>query len=148
MLIRYSFIAVVFYLTTISCLDFGEDVVTTDLTEEQLSGCIMLFHIREDIAIEPVGLKALCSGIDDAYWFKFETDVSDPMMIFDSIYIPADSLDRQVSFYQNEELPQWWDTRNRIFTGGTVLLNNGSVMTVGYQQEATRIICYIFYHEM
>ena len=133
---------------TMSCLDFGEDIVTADLTQEQLNSCRMLFHIREDVAVEPVGLKALCSGIDDAYWFKFATDASDPMMIFHELHVPTDSLNGQVSFYQHEDLPEWWDTRNRIFTGGTIPLNNGSIMTVGYQQEPDRIICYIFYHEI
>ncbi len=132
---------------TLSCLDFGEDLVTTDLTQEQLNSCRTLFHIREDVVIEPVGLKLIGSGIDDAIWFKFEADVSDPLMIFQTAYVPSDSLDGQATFYQSEDLPHWWDTRNRIFTGGTVPLNSGSVMTVGYQQEPDRIICYIFYHE-
>ncbi len=148
MQIRYFFYALTLSLITLSCLDFGEDIVTTDLTQEQLRGCRMLFHIREDVAIEPAGLKAQCSGIDNVYWFKFQTDVSDPMMIFNALHVPADSLDGQVSFYQYEDLPQWWDTRNRIFTGGTISLNNGSAMTVGYQQEPDRIICYILYHDM
>ncbi len=131
-----------------ACLDFGENILTTELTRDQLNSCRSLFHICEEAEIEPVGLRILGSGIDDAVWFKFEADVPEPGMIFHKDVVPEDLLTGQVSFYQYDDMPQWWDTRNRIFTGGTVTLESGSVMKIGYQQEPDRIICYIYYHEM
>lgn len=121
--------------------------MTTELTPQQLQSCITSFHIREEAEIVPLGLKVLGSGIDDAIWFKFETDSPDPSLIFQTEFVPAETLQGETSFFGWEDMPEWWDTRNRVFSGGTVTLEYGSVMSIGFQQEPDRIICYIFYHE-
>jgi len=129
------------------CLNFGDDIETVDPTEEQIAFCRSAMHIAEGVVIEPLGLKIMGSGIDDAVWFKFRTGESDFSLIFDGSSVPSDSLAGTVSFYATDGLPEWWDTGSRTFTGGTVFLGGGVWMTAGFLREVDGTVCYIFWHE-
>lgn len=143
---RYLFMTLLL-LSGTGCLNFGSDIETNSPTEEQITFCREVMHISDGIDIEPLGIRILGSGIDDAVWFKFETAESDLSALFDEEFVPADSLEGDVTFHSGEEMPEWWDAGNRTFTGGTVPLQGGTWITVGFQKEENRTICYVFWHE-
>jgi hypothetical protein len=104
-------------------------------------------NISDDLVFEPLGLKILGSGIDGAVWFAFKTEETDYTRFFNSELIPADSLTNAVSLPWDSTMPEWWNTRNRTFTGGTISLAAGKWITVGFSPTEGGTVCYIFWHE-
>ncbi len=129
------------------CLNFGEDVLTSEPTPAQVEYCRAELHLMAGLEIEPIGLKIIGSGIDDAVWFVFRTTESDHSLIFDPSVIPADSLRGRVAFFWDESMPEWWDTENRTFEGGTLALPAGKWITAGFAPAGNGTICYVFWHE-
>ncbi len=136
-----------FLILTTGCLDFGEDIVTTNPTAEQLEFCETVMHLNEELVYEPIGLKILGSGIDDAVWFCFTTKETDISKIFISEYIPPDSLNKAINIYSPDNLPNWWDTANKNLTGDTFELTGGTFISIGIAKNNTGYTIYIFWHE-
>jgi len=144
---RFQIITLTTALLCIGCLEFGTDVETQSPSEEQLAFCVSAMHLNSSLEYTPVGLKIIGSGIDDAAWFMFTTPETNPAMLFDSCFIPADSLFGRVSFYSPENMPQWWDAGNRTFSGGSIPIEFGRHITAGYRFEEDRMVVYIFWNE-
>lgn len=129
------------------CLNFGEDVLTSEPTPEQVEYCRTTLHIAEGLEIEPLGLKILESGIDTAVWFVFRSPETDRALYFEPGVAPPDSLHERVTLPWDESMPQWWNTRDRTFVGWTVELPVAKWMTVGFQPTSDGTLCYVFWHE-
>ena len=139
--------AIVFSLLASGCLDFGDDIITDSPTADQLAFCETVMHLNEDLRYEPIGFKIIGSGIDDAVWFSFHTDETDPVSIFDSGFIPVDSLRGDVDMYSPEDMPLWWDPQGKELAGGVVALDGGRFMTVGIHRKEEGATVYIFWCE-
>lgn len=144
---RKTCIIIFLLISSPGCLSFGEDVLTENPTVEQLEYCRATLHIRDGIEIEPLGLKVLGSGIDDAVWFKFAVKETDPGLIFDPEAVPADSLGDPVSFFDPQDMPDWWDGGEYHLTGGTVSTGIGEYLRVAFRREGDSLILYVFWNE-
>ena len=71
-------------LVLAGCLDFGEDEETTTPTVKQVARCRAKMYLKKSMKLTPLGLRLEGSGIDDAIWFKFRTDVAGPAETFDT----------------------------------------------------------------
>jgi len=136
-----------FLILTTGCLDFGEDIVTTNPTAEQLEFCETVMHLNEELVYEPIGLKILGSGIDDAVWFCFTTQETDISKIFLPEYIPSDSLNKEINIYSPENLPNWWDITDKDLIGGTFEITGGTFISIGIARNNIGYTIYIFWHE-
>ncbi len=134
-------------LLTMGCLDFGEDIVTTNPTQEQLDFCKTVMYLNDELSYEPIGLKILGSGIDDAIWFCFTTGETDISKIFLSEFISPDSLNEEINIYSPENMPNWWDITDKNLTGNAFELPGGTFMSIGMEKNNNGHIVYIFWHE-
>lgn len=144
---RSFFIFLSLLLLTAGCLDFGSDTVTENPSPTQLIYCETVMHINEDLAYQPLGLKIIGSGIDDAVWFCFETEETDPSLIFDENFVSPDSLSSGVSIYVPENMPAWWDAKEADLYGGVFSLSAGKHMTVGIDRKENSSTVYVFWNE-
>lgn len=140
-------IALCICILAAGCLDFGDDIETENPTPEQLAYCQTIMHLNDKLQYDPAGLKILGSGIDDAVWFCFRTDETDPAFIFDTTFISPDSLSGFVSVYAPEDIPDWWDPQEKELVGGVVPLRWSRFMTVGMELKDSGTTVYIFWHE-
>ena len=129
------------------CLDFGEDEQTTTPTKDQLSRCRVEMYLKPSMKITPLGYKLEGSGIDDAIWFKFKTDVSDLKEIFDSKVVDTSKLKDGFAFAHDMDGVKWWDTKGKDFLGGQVELPNARFMNVGIEKNDDGYLVYIMWHE-
>ena len=136
-----------FLLLTTGCLDFGDDITTTNPTQEQLDFCKAVMYLNEELVYEPIGLKILGSGIDDAVWFCFTTEETDISKIFLSEYISSDSLNKTINIYSPASMPSWWDITDKNLTGNTFELPGGTYISIGLAMNKNGIIVYIFWHQ-
>ncbi|MCD4706651.1 MAG: hypothetical protein K8S62_02825 [Candidatus Sabulitectum sp.] len=140
-------VAIVILIAAAGCLDFGDDIETNNLTDEQIAYCQTIMHLNDQLQYDPNGLKILGSGIDDAVWFCFHTEETDPAFIFDTTFVSLDSLSGSVSIYSPEDIPDWWDSQEKELVGGVVPLQWGRFMTVGMERKESGTTVYIFWHE-
>ncbi len=140
-----AFLAI--FLLIAGCLDFGSDTVTENPTSEQLNYCEAIMHIKDDLLYRPLGLKIIGSGIDDAVWFCFQTEETDPAEIFDADFVHPDSLHSSVSIYTPEDIPLWWNAADEDLFGGVFSFSGGRYMTVGIDRQENDCTVYIFWNE-
>jgi len=136
-----------FLLQTTGCLDFGDDIETTDPTAEQLQFCKTVMYLNDELIYEPIGLKILGSGIDDAVWFCFTTKETDISKIFLPEYISPDSLTKAIDIYSPENMPNWWNIMDKNLSGNTIELPGGTFMSIGIEKNNNGHIVYIFWHQ-
>jgi len=137
-------------LITISftgCLDFGNNEETTSPTEAQVERCRAEMYLNPSMKITPLGFKLEGSGIDDAIWFKFETDITDLHQIFDSNIVDSYKFENDyTSIYEVNGL-DWWDVKEKKLIGGQVELPNVRFMNVGIEKKEKGYVVYIMWHE-
>jgi len=137
-------------LITISftgCLDFGNNEETTSPTEVQVERCRAEMYINPSIEITTLGFKLEGSGIDDAIWFKFETNIMDLHQIFDSNIVDTYKFENNyTSLYEVNGL-EWWDVKGKKLIGGQVELPNVRFMNVGIEKKEKGYVVYIMWHE-
>jgi hypothetical protein len=101
-LVDYT-IANIFLFT--GCLDFGEDEETTSPTKVQVSRCRSEMYLNLLMKITPLGFKLQGSGIDDAIWFKFKTEITDIHKIFINKVVDTSKFKKGFTFiYGNNKL--------------------------------------------
>jgi len=132
----YMLTALLLSLSLIStgCLAFGIDEETTTPTEAQLSRCRAEMYLNPSMKITPIGYKLEGSGIDDAIWFKFWTDVSGVQEIFDVKVVDTSKFKTGFTFSHEMKEIKWWDVENKELLGGQVELPNVRFMNVGIEK--------------
>ena len=132
----YMLTALLLALSLIStgCLAFGIDEETTTPTEAQLSRCRAEMYLNPSMKITPIGYKLEGSGIDDAIWFKFWTDVSGVQEIFDVKVVDTSKFKTGFTFSHEMKELKWWDVENKELLGGQVELPNVRFMNVGIEK--------------
>ncbi|MBN2340477.1 MAG: hypothetical protein JXX29_12595 [Deltaproteobacteria bacterium] len=129
-----------------ACLSFGKDEETTSPTPAQISRCVAEMYINPQIEIQPLGLKILGSGIDDAIWFKFETNapVSD---MFKPDVVESSLFRHRNNSFNNGKGIKWWDIPKAGISSDQIALPNARYMTVFIKNNGKRRIVYIFWNE-
>ena len=111
-------------LSCSGCLEFGNDEETTSPTKEQVDRCRSEMYLNPSMQITPLGYKLEGSGIDDAIWFKFSTDVSEVKELFDIKVVDTSKFQTGFSFIHDMTKLKWWDVKNNELLGGQVELPN------------------------
>lgn len=104
-------------------------------------------YLNPAMKITPVGFKLLGSGIDDAIWFKFKTDVTDVQNIFDGKVVDTAKFKDGFTFTGGMDGSEWWDVKGKELLGGRVKLPNVRYMNVGIEKNDEGYIIYIMWHE-
>jgi len=130
------------------CLDFGEDEETTSPDQTQVNRCRSEMYLNPSMKITPLGFKLEGSGIDDAIWFKFKTDVSDVQKIFDIKVVDTSKFKTGFTFIHEMKELKWWDVKNKELLGGQVELPNVRLMNVGIEKNDEGCLVYIMWHEV
>jgi hypothetical protein len=136
-------------ITTISCLDFGEDVETTTPTQEQVKWCRQEMYVQDSAKITPMGFALLGSGIDDVIWFKFATNATDLSQVFDTTVVDVSKFEE--SGMSADELKgidwEWWDVKGKNLLGGQVTLPDAKFMNVGAEEVGEGYVIYVMWFE-
>ena len=130
------------------CLEFGNDEETTSPTKEQVDRCRSEMYLNPSMQITPLGYKLEGSGIDDAIWFKFRTDVSEVKELFDIKVVDTSKFHTGFSFIHDMTKLKWWDVKNNELLGGQVELPNVRFMNVGIEKNNEGFVVYIMWHEV
>ena len=138
----------VFSLMSAGCLNFGKDEETTSPTEAQVSRCRSEMYLNPSMKITPLGFKLEGSGIDDAIWFKFKTDISNVREIFDSEVVDTSTFKDGFAFANDMDELKWWDAKGKRLLGGQVELPNVRFMNVGIEEDGDGYVVYIMWHEV
>jgi hypothetical protein len=146
---RYWIVILIVLITTLSCLDFGDDLETTSPTEEQVQRCRQEMYIRDSADITPLGFALLGSGIDDVIWFKFSTDADDLSQVFDTSVVDVSEFEDKVMSADDlwEIEGEWWDVKDKDLVGGSVALPNARFMSVGAEKADEGYVIYIVWNE-
>ncbi|MBE9140997.1 hypothetical protein IQ254_27995 [Nodosilinea sp. LEGE 07088] len=128
-------------------MNFGKDEETTTPTEAQLSRCQVEMYLNPSINIVPLGYKLEGSGIDDAIWFKFETDASSLQEIFDRNVVDTSTFKNGFVLTDGINASKWWDVENKEVLGGQVELPNARFMNIGIEKNDDGYQVYIMWHE-
>jgi hypothetical protein len=137
----------VLLVTAIGCFGFGRDEETTTPTESQMNRCRTEMYLNDSVEIMPLGFKLLGWGIDDAIWFKFETNVDDLSQVFDTTVVDTSKFKEGFTFMDKMEKMKWWDVQGKRLLGGEVSLPNGRFMNVGAEKVDEGYVIYIMWHE-
>lgn len=135
-------------LSCSGCLEFGNDEETTSPTKEQVDRCRSEMYLNPSMQITPLGYKLEGSGIDDAIWFKFSTDVSEVKELFDIKVVDTSKFQTGFSFIHDMTKLKWWDVKNNELLGGQVELPNVRFMNVGIEKNNQGFVVYIMWHEV
>ncbi len=135
-------------LSCSGCLEFGNDEETDSPTKEQVDRCRSEMYLNPSMQITPLGYKLEGSGIDDAIWFKFKTDVSEAQEIFDIKVVDTAKFKNGFSFVHDMTELRWWDVKNKELLGGQVELPNARFMNVGIEKNNGGFVVYIMWHEV
>ena len=138
----------IFSLMLTGCLNFGKDEETTSPTKDQVSRCRSEMYLNPSMKITPLGFKLGGSGIDDAIWFKFKTDISDLHEIFDGSVVDASRFKDGFTFTHEMDKLKWWDVKGKKLLGGQVELPNVRFMNVGVEKNNEGYVVYIMWHEV
>jgi hypothetical protein len=128
------------------CLSFGSDEETTSPTKAQVTRCVREMYINPKIEIRPMGFKLEGSGIDDAIWFKFETD-AELANIFDSKMVDAGTFQQRSNSAAGVTGPKWWHLPQKVISSEAIALPNARYMSVYIEKHGKRHIVSIFWHE-
>lgn len=142
----YSLIVLLTVLPFTGCLDFGKDEETTSPTKVQINNCISKMYLNPSLKITPLGFKLEGSGIDDAIWFKFKTDVAEVQDIFNSKVVDTSKFKNDFSFIHDMSKVKWWNTKGKKFFGVQVELPNVKYMNVGIEKVDDGYVVYIMWH--
>lgn len=134
-------------LSCSGCLEFGNDEETSSPTKKQVDRCRSEMYLNPSMQITPLGYKLEGSGIDDAIWFKFKTDVSEAQEIFDIKVVDTSKFQIGFSFIREMTELRWWDVKNKELLGGQVELPNVRFMNVGIEKNNEGFVVYIMWHE-
>lgn len=138
--------ALLMALSLTGCLEFGEDVETTAPTQAQVDRCRSDMYLNRLTKITPLGYKLEGSGIDDAIWFKFETQSTKLSEVFDSKIVDVSGFMDGFELREVKDL-KWWDVKGKRFHGGHVPLPNARFMNVGAEKTKEGYLIYIMWHE-
>lgn len=130
------------------CLDFGNDEETTSPNKAQIERCRSEMYLNPSMQITPLGYKLEGSGIDDAIWFKFKTNISDVNNIFDSKVVDTATFKAGFIFVHEMKELKWWDVKNKNLLGGQVELPDVRFMNVGIEKNDDGYVVYIMWHEV
>ncbi|MFT5836609.1 MAG: hypothetical protein ACI9ZV_000105 [Candidatus Azotimanducaceae bacterium] len=130
------------------CLDFGNDEETTSPTKAQIDRCRHEMYLNPSIRMTPLGFKLEGSGIDDAIWLKFKTDVLNLQKIFDDKVVDATKFKEDFTLISEMSGLKWWDVQGKNLLGGQVELPNARFMHVGVEKNYENFVVYIMWHEM
>jgi hypothetical protein len=138
-------IAIAVLLAAAGCLSFGEDEETTAPTKSQVSRCRAEMYLKDTASITPLGFKLEGSGIDNAIWFKFETDADDLAQVFDTTIVDTSKFKENASLMPLDGAA-WWDIEGKNLWGGQVALPYARYMTIGAEKVAGGYVIYIFWN--
>ena len=93
-----------------------------------------------------MGFKLEGSGIDDAIWFKFETD-AELANIFDSKMVDAGTFQQRSNSAAGVTGLKWWHLPRKAISSEAIALPNARYMRVHIEKHGTHHIVYIFWHE-
>lgn len=143
----YTVMTLVLFVIIISgCLGSGRDEGTTMPTESQVNRCLSEMYLNVSAKITPLGFK-LESGMDDAIWFKFETDADDLSLVFDTTVVDTGKFEENFTFTYEMQGVGWWDVEGKNLLGGQVSLPNARFMNIGVEKIAEGYLIYIMWHE-
>ncbi|MBN1888771.1 MAG: hypothetical protein JW850_12320 [Thermoflexales bacterium] len=133
-------------VAAMGCLDFGQDEETTTPTESQVSRCRAEMYLNPTVNITPLGFKLEGSGIDDAIWFKFETDADDLAQVFDTSVVDLSKFKEGYSLSELKGVA-WWDVGGKNLWGGPVALPHVRYMSVGAEKIEGGYVVYVMWNE-
>jgi hypothetical protein len=139
-------IIIIISISLSGCLNFGKDEETTSPTPAQVSRCYSEMYLNPDLKIHPLGYKLEGSGIDDAIWFKFETDAA-VSEIFNSTVIDTTKFTQNYTLLYEIKGLKWWDIKGKSLLGGQIELPNVRYMNVGIEKKGDSNLVYIMWHE-
>jgi hypothetical protein len=131
----------------IGCWDFGfgVDEETTMPTPSQVNRARAEMYLKNTANITALGYKLAGSGIDDAIWFKFQTDATDLAQVFDTTVVDPTRFTENANLTTLKEV-EWWDVKGKNLFGGQVALPNARFMAIGAEKTQDGYIIYIFWH--
>ncbi len=144
----YLLIGLLLILSLAGCLDFGKDEETTSPTKAQVARCRSEKYLNPSMKITPLGFKLEGSGIDDAIWFKFKTNIVDVQEIFDGKVVDTSKFEEYFTFTHEMNELKWWDVKGKKLLGGQVELPNVRFMNVGVEKTNDGYVVYIMWHEV
>jgi len=144
----YLLIVLLLILSLAGCLDFGKDEETTSPTKAQVARCRSEMYLNPSMKITPLGFKLEGSGIDDAIWFKFKTNIVDVQEIFDGKVVDTSKFEDYFTFTHEMNELKWWDVKGKKLLGGQVELPNVRFMNVGVEKTNDGYVVYIMWHEV
>ena len=144
----YLLIVLLLILSLAGCLDFGKDEETTSPTKAQVARCRSEMYLNPSMKITPLGFKLEGSGIDDAIWFKFKTNIVEVQEIFDDKVVDTSKFEDNFTFTHEMNELKWWDVKGKKLLGGQVELPNVRFMNVGVEKTNEGFVVYIMWHEV
>jgi hypothetical protein len=142
------FFALFFLFVFVSgCLKFGNDEETTNPNSTQLARCRSEMYLNPSMKITPLGYRLEGSGIDDAIWFKFKTNVESLSDIFDKTIVDTAKFIKDYKFLCHKNELQWWDADKKKLIGEQITLPKNRCLNVGIEKTEDGYLVYIWWFE-